>query len=559
MRRYFPLTVSEFLNKTKINIPKEFKLIPYSLLTDDKGHLREDEESLKPTLMGTLIDYLTRIVICKDLKSFDFIKNAQNEKLIRRLKRELKGIELDQLTNENIRLVTRLCLFEHFYRGNKYIDPLHEEIEINTKTVDHIKIMLNRANNFFNKFGQPLLTQYKCSITTSLKEKTYVEVYGDGDYLLQDALIDFKVSKNGTTRDYIRQLLIYYIGLVEKDLKKKKIRKDQIKYLIIFNSRLDMFYRLDLESIPQARLVEVNKNINLELLEIKEDNEREEKKKKVNRKRRDISNQENIKFLTDPFFRLDDGIHNVSREDYKRFYGDKLTSFNKYSGQVILIKKDGYYMFFLKTDDKEYMLEGGTRHNISHPLTYYYDNLTVYAKRVEKIFSKYCETLSKLAKEVRSIGGDGKIHGAIVDIDYFNHIYVEPATGSLKYYYAQDAQSRTVYNNLSSLLKDPTTASLDTKETHAKILKKFSKRKRGLLKNNGHIGLLVSPQHLNNLITENEKFVGPIKEEGYHKEMYYKSRIMNQVQYLYEHKVIRFWRDGVVENKYPLVIKNTNK
>lgn len=559
MRRHFPLTVSEFLNKTKINIPKEFKLIPYSLLTDDKGHLREEEESLKPTLMGTLIDYLTRIVICKDLKTFDFIKNAQNEKLIRRLKRELKEIELDQLTNENIRLVTRLCLFEHLYRGNQYIDPLNEEIEINTKTADHIKIMLNRANNFFNKFGQPLLTQYRCSITTSLREKTYVEVYGDGDYLLQDALIDFKVSKNGTTRDYIRQLLIYYIGLIEKDLRKKKIRKDQIKYLVIFNPRLDMFYKLDLESISKASLVEVNKNINLKLLEIKEDNEREEKKKKVNRKRRDISNQENIKFLTDPFFRLADGIHNVSREDYKRFYGNKLTSF-KHSGQVVLIKRDGYYMFFLQTKDKLYRLEGGTIYNISHPLEYYYDNLTVYAKRIEKIFSKYFETIDKIAKEVRGIGGDGKIHGAIIDIDYFNHIYFEPATGSLKYYYAEDNQSRIVYNSLNNLLEDPNTAAkLGDKETHRKILKKFSRRKRGILKNNSQIELLLPSQPLNNLIAEHEKYVAPIKEDGYNEEMYYKSRIMSKVQYLYEQKVIRFWRDGVVENRYPLVIKNTNK
>lgn len=552
------LTVSQFLNRTNINIPKDFKLTHYRLMTDDKSDLQEGEESLKPILMGTLIDYLTRIVIYKDLKAFDFIKNTKNKKLIQQLKKDFKDIDYTQLTQENIKLVTRLCLFEHSFRGNEYIDPLKENIEINTLTCDHIKTMLNRANNFFNRFGQPVLTQYKCSITTSLKEKTYVEVYGDGDYLLQDALVDFKVSKNGPTQDYVRQLLIYYIGLVGKDLKKKKVKREEIKYLIIFNPRLDMFYKLDLESISEASLGEVNKNISLELLKIKENNEREEKKKKVNRKRRDISNQENIRFLTDPFFRLDDGIHNVSREDYKRFYSDKLTSF-KYSGQVILIKKDGYYMFFLKTDDKEYMLEGGTRHNISHPLTYYYDNLTIYAKRVEKIFSKYFETLSKLAKEVRGIGGDGKIHGAIVDIDYFNHIYFEPATGSLKYYYAQDTQSRNVYNNLSSLLKDPTTASLGTKETHAKILKKFSKRKRGLLKNNSHIELLVSPQHLNNLITENEKYVAPIKEEGYNKEMYYKSRIMNQVQYLYEHKVIRFWRDGVVENKYPLVIKNTNK
>lgn len=34
---------------------------------------------------------------------------------------------------------------------------------------------------------------------------------------------------------------------------------------------------------------------------------------------------------------------------------------------------------------------------------------------------------------------------------------------------------------------------------------------------------------------------------------------MSQVQYLFEQKVVRFWRDGVVENKYPITVRNSKK
>lgn len=553
------LTVSQFLDGVSLDIPSSFKFINYKLLTDNEGILSEKEESIRPTLMGTLIDYLTRLVICRDLTAFDLIKSSQR-KLVQQVKIEFKDSTIEKLTREQVELATRLCLFEHEFRGNQYVDPQKESIEIDHQTLIHIKTMLYRSKNFFDRIGYPKLLAYKCSITTPLNEKPYVEVYGDGDYLLSNALVDFKVSKRKTSRDYIRQLLVYYNGLIESDLNKKKVKKDNITALMIFNPRLDMFYKIDLENIDQSDILKVYQNLNLKLMEIREKKKRENKKKKVDQKRRDISTQENAKFLRDPFLRLEDGIHRVSREEYKRFYGEKLTSFSR-PGQIILIKKEGYYMFFLEKDSKQYLLKGGDIINISHSLNYYYDNLSLYVERVKNIFSPYYEALKKIAKEVKSIGGDGKLHGAIINIDYLNHIYVEPSTGALKYYYATDTTSRTVYPSLIGLLSDSATEYISlTGPTHSKILKKFLSRKRGLLKKSESIKLLNAPKDINNLIVENDpNYEKPVSEEGYNSEMYYKSRVMSQVQYLFEKKVVRFWRDGVVENKYPITVRNSKK
>ena len=50
------LTVSQFLDGVSLDIPSSFKFINYKLLTDNEGILSEKEESIRPTLMGTLIE-----------------------------------------------------------------------------------------------------------------------------------------------------------------------------------------------------------------------------------------------------------------------------------------------------------------------------------------------------------------------------------------------------------------------------------------------------------------------------------------------------------------------
>ena len=38
--------------------------------------------------------------------------------------------------------------------------------------------------------------------------------------------------------------------------------------------------------------------------------------------------------------------------------------------------------------------------------------------------NSYMDKLLNISKVIKSIGGDGSIHGCIVDIDYYNHIYI---------------------------------------------------------------------------------------------------------------------------------------
>ena len=70
-----------------------------------------------------------------------------------------------------------------------------------------------------------------------------------------------------------------------------------------------------------------------------------------------------------------------------------------------------------------------------------------------KPYNKYFELQSKVAKYIQSIGGSGIIHGAIVDIDFYNHIYVYP-NGKLIPYSAQDIINKEIYSDLSILLEE---------------------------------------------------------------------------------------------------------
>ena len=75
-----------------------------------------------------------------------------------------------------------------------------------------------------------------------------------------------------------------------------------------------------------------------------------------------------------------------------------------------------------------------------------------YARVVRDAFTSYMNALQTISCEVRSIGGYGTVHGCIVDIDLFAHIYLDPLTGDLRYYYAEDVSSRHEYARLESLL-----------------------------------------------------------------------------------------------------------
>ena len=67
---------------------------------------------------------------------------------------------------------------------------------------------------------------------------------------------------------------------------------------------------------------------------------------------------------------------------------------------------------------------------------------------------KFSEIQKQIANTVKKIGGLGTIHGAIIDIDYFNHIYVNPIDGTITGYWASDIINKEIYPSIPKLLEE---------------------------------------------------------------------------------------------------------
>ena len=69
---------------------------------------------------------------------------------------------------------------------------------------------------------------------------------------------------------------------------------------------------------------------------------------------------------------------------------------------------------------------------------------------------KYDETskvVTLIQNEIKKIGGSGRIHGCIIDIDYYNHVYVNPIDMTVRSYWAFDTINKLIFPNVPALLK----------------------------------------------------------------------------------------------------------
>ena len=64
------------------------------------------------------------------------------------------------------------------------------------------------------------------------------------------------------------------------------------------------------------------------------------------------------------------------------------------------------------------------------------------------------ECLKQVSGAIKQIGGSGRVHGCIVDIDFENHVYIDPFNGSITPYFARSMTDKWAYKNIQSLLKN---------------------------------------------------------------------------------------------------------
>lgn len=588
-------SVSTFISKHTIIVPKSLKTETIPLETDAFGFIK-DNELLKSALIGTSFDYLTRIIVCKDINAFDFLLPWYEQDhphdlnglkklkyLNEKVKIKYKYIDIDQLNIDELRLIVEISSFEQYLRSEKKERKEPNLDLVDGLTLQHIKIMLYRSRNFFNRFGKSKLINFDCLIgdddiaTDPMRlfneDVNYLNavINGDGDYLLDDAIVDFKVyRKNGTRADWKKQLLLYYFGLINYELKDKGIDKNKIHYLINYNPRYDKAYKYSLDTLSIQ-----DKKIFMNTIMLGLEHNTNEARKVVYKyyedmQERGMVTEDTAKNYRNPFLKYSNGIHQILRDDYIKFYRSKRFFEMKcrWLGQYYLVKRNNYYMFFLKRNKSLYFLDGGHILVANHDLTYYYDNLVTYAQRVKQGFSSYGATLLRISEEVKLFGGTGKIHGTIVDIDYKNHIYLKPKTGEIKPYFAENTLSRIHYSSVRALLSDNKTNETteyfqniyQKKLDHKKMLRLYNKHTSELtyLNNNHEISYNLPQKYESYLTNQDNEF-----EDYYDKDMYYRSRLLNKVQYLYEINTIRFWRDKVVQFQEPIklipVEKNRKK
>ena len=73
---------------------------------------------------------------------------------------------------------------------------------------------------------------------------------------------------------------------------------------------------------------------------------------------------------------------------------------------------------------------------------------------IKKPLDKFSTFQRQISDIIKKIGGSGTIHGCIIDIDFYNHIYVNPIDLSITGYCATDIINKIIYPSIPSLLEN---------------------------------------------------------------------------------------------------------
>lgn len=226
-----------------------------------------------------------------------------------------------------------------------------------------------------------------------------------------------------------------------------------------------------------------------------------------------------------------DGSHEIERAQYIEF--NKCMGITmqrmRYPGDIYVLKRSGCYMFVLKDLARTYLLAGGRRYKLAHDIEYYFENLPKYVESVQRCFAPYQKALRSISDEVKELGGSGAIHGCIVDIDFFNHIYLNPYDGKVTPYFAEDMENKIAFENTRRLLEG--SPYLPQGET---MLKRYSK-----LSNHRSLPILSE-------LDGDDGGMATVPELVLDRAMYEPSRIMRSMQYIFDQNVVRIWKDEVL-------------
>ena len=219
------------------------------------------EENIHASVIGMAVDYLTRFIMGATIdEAFKISKIGYEYKVKVRgensqKKDKKKNIDIDSLlknisglNDESITAACKAVTYDVWYRSpmDAILAKGPEETNPDNDTINNIRTMVERSIAFWGNYGPITVDGF------DFNPNGYTETVdaGDGDYLTEDTLWDFKVSRQKPTSKHTLQLLMYWI--MGQHSGKEEFKN--IKNLGFFNPRRNAVYIFPVESIPEKTI-----------------------------------------------------------------------------------------------------------------------------------------------------------------------------------------------------------------------------------------------------------------------------------------------------------------
>lgn len=215
-----------------------------------------DSENLSASLVGTAVDYLTRLANGSEPGRAFAIPLAGarllGETVFESAFREVEALVPGQVDSQAIIAACKLAGYDVAYRAGLAFYNSDAKTTPDASTIDQIAVMVQRALSFFEEYGPVTLDGFSFS-----GGYTEIVTAGDGDFLTNGTVWDFKVSVNPPTKDHTLQLAMYYL----MGQRSAQPHFDNITHLGVFNPRLNTVYRVALADVPVEVIEAISRDV----------------------------------------------------------------------------------------------------------------------------------------------------------------------------------------------------------------------------------------------------------------------------------------------------------
>lgn len=264
--------------------------------------------------------------------------------------------------------------------------------------------------------------------------------------------------------------------------------------------------------------------------------------------------------LQNPFYSYADGYYEINYSDYYSFYrysGLMISSEGKSISKQIdkgfhfyMIKKNGFYMFVLVGEEDSWLCVGAQIKKIqgvSH-IEYFYNAFDTIIQRYIQSFASTYNGLKAISEKLIEYGFNGRVHGFIIDLDYYNHIMFNPFDGKVTFYYSPLFGLVKEYPSLNSLLcsmkESASREKFDSLREYKQEIKRLDKAIAELtIEKPGLTGS--ETKSIQKFVNSSAKRINVGRGS-----MYEHSKRMLQIQRLFECNILREWDMSLIEDLY---------